>query len=71
MKANALSEKLQFVLRIIGQWVANGGLGKLDEDNAFGGGLGMRWTGAAVGEGAKKVDLVSVGRRGGDDGVKA
>ncbi|KAK4565361.1 Cell cycle serine/threonine-protein kinase cdc5/MSD2 [Recurvomyces mirabilis] len=70
VNANALSEKLQFVLRVVGQWVANDGLGKLDEDKAFAGEMGMRWTGAAVGEGGRKVDLVSVGRRGGDDDLK-
>ncbi|KAK3068825.1 Cell cycle serine/threonine-protein kinase cdc5/MSD2 [Teratosphaeriaceae sp. CCFEE 6253] len=75
VKANAVAEKLGFVLRIVEEWVRNEGLGMLDADESGDeGGYGtdgLRWDGLAVGGAAKKVDRVSVGRYGGDDLVKA
>lgn len=73
VKANAVKEKLEFVARVVGQWVGNGGLGRLDEDGDVGvpggEGVGLEWEGLAVGEGgARRGDRVTVGRYGGDDG---
>ena len=71
VKANAVAEKLEFVLRVVEQWTRNAGLGKLDDDegtNVLEGEL--RWEGLMVGEAARKVDRVTVGRLGGDDVVR-
>lgn len=66
VKANALAEKLAFVRDAVTQWIRNGGLGCLDEDD---GGKGERlyWEGLCVKDGAKKMDRVTVGRYGGDE----
>ncbi|KAK3719122.1 Cell cycle serine/threonine-protein kinase cdc5/MSD2 [Vermiconidia calcicola] len=65
VKANALAEKLTFVLSTVDQWIRNGGIGRLDED---GGGKGERlyWEGLMVKDGARKMDRITVGRCGGD-----
>ncbi|EME79573.1 uncharacterized protein MYCFIDRAFT_156841 [Pseudocercospora fijiensis CIRAD86] len=65
VKANQLADKLAFVQDAVSQWVANGGLGRLDEDDATGDKL--YWEGLTVKDGARKVDRVTVGRYGGDD----
>jgi len=69
VKANALADKLAFVLRIVEQWIANAGLGKLDEDvdEVERGTRGkLYWEGLMVKDGSRKVDRVTVGRYGGD-----
>lgn len=60
--ANMLREKLEFLLQIVEQWIAGGGLGCSKTDNT-----GMQWQGLWVKDHAKKVDWVTVGRWGGDD----
>ena len=64
MKANSVAEKLKFVLDIVGQWISNGGVGRLDEDEERG--EKLYWEGLMVKDGARKVDRVTVGRYGGD-----
>lgn len=59
-----MAEKLKFVLEVVSQWIGNGGLGKLDEDN---GSEKLYWEGLCVKDGARKVDRVTVGRYGGDE----
>ena len=72
VKANAMGEKLSFVLRVVEQWVGNGGLGRLDEDDgAMATGKGLLWEGIGVREGAKKSDRITVGRHGGDEAGKS
>ena len=66
MRANAVAEKLGFVHEVVGQWVRNGGLGRLDEDDDAGAGQRLHWEGLMVRDGAKKADRVTVGRSGGD-----
>ncbi|KAF2766899.1 Pkinase-domain-containing protein [Teratosphaeria nubilosa] len=76
--ANAVGEKMAFVLKVVQQWVRNGGLGRLDGDEDCAGFEGTRenleWEGVVVREGAggvgKKVDRVTVGRCGGDEVVR-
>lgn len=65
VKANALSDKLAFVLSAVEQWSRNGGLGHLDEDHDSQG-QRLYWEGLTVQDQAKKVDRVTVGRYGGD-----
>ena len=66
VKANALQEKLAFVLDVVRQWIGNGGLGRLDEDF---GGERLYWEGLCVKESGRgaKMERVTVGRFGGDD----
>ncbi|KAF7198652.1 Serine/threonine-protein kinase plo1 [Pseudocercospora fuligena] len=64
VKANQLADKLAFVRDAVSQWVANGGLGRLDEDDL---GDKLYWEGLTVKDGTRKVDRVTVGRYGGDD----
>ncbi|GAB7365538.1 hypothetical protein MBLNU230_g6611t1 [Neophaeotheca triangularis] len=64
--ANLLQRKLEFVHGIVGQWVRNGGLGRLD-----GGGDGEEagkvwWEGPAVKACARNLETITVGRSGGD-----
>ena len=66
MKANAVAEKLKFVLDVVGQWIENEGLGWLDKDESAGGEK-LYWEGLCVKDGARKVDRVTVGRYGGDE----
>lgn len=63
VRANQLAEKLAFVRDIVGQWVSNGGLGRLDED--FDESRKVSWEGTATKD-ARKTDRVCVGRYGGD-----
>lgn len=69
VKANALSEKLQFVHDVVQQWIGNAGLGRLDEDEDGKGARGEKlyWEGLMVKDGARKMDRVTVGRYGGDE----
>lgn len=64
VKANAVQEKLEFVLKITGQWAANGGLGRVDDDEE-GRGEKLVWMGPSV-PGQRQVDRITVGRCGGD-----
>lgn len=65
VKANQLVQKLEFVRDVVGQWVGNGGLGRLDED--FGTGEKLYWEGLSVrDQNVRKVERVTVGRFGGD-----
>jgi hypothetical protein len=68
VKANAVAEKLKFVRDIVGQWISNGGIGRLDGDEDCRGEKGEKlyWEGLMVKDGARKVDRVTVGRYGGD-----
>ena len=67
VKANALAEKLEFIEKVVGQWIAEGGIGRLCDDYGDGGhGEKLYWEGLCVKDGAKKVDRVTVGRSGGD-----
>ncbi|KAK4498716.1 hypothetical protein PRZ48_009226 [Zasmidium cellare] len=64
VKANQLSQKLEFVLDVVSQWVGNEGLGRLDEDE---GGEKLYWEGLTVrDQNVRKVERVTVGRFGGD-----
>ena len=69
VKANAISEKLSFVLDVVGQWISNGGLGRLAEDGDSQGlrGEKLYWEGLMVKDGARKMDRITVGRYGGDE----
>ncbi|KAK5124140.1 hypothetical protein LTR85_001843 [Meristemomyces frigidus] len=67
VKANAMTDKLGFILQVVGQWIAHDGLGRLDED---GEGEKLYWEGLMVKDGARKVDRVTVGRYGGDEAGK-
>ena len=70
VKANAIHEKLSFVLDVVKQWINNGGLGRLDEDNdrkRDGPVEKLYWEGLMVRDGARKLDRVTVGRYGGDE----
>ncbi|KAK5134643.1 hypothetical protein LTR08_006299 [Meristemomyces frigidus] len=62
VQANALVEKLEFVSQVVGQWIEEGGIGRLCEE----GGGKLYWEGLCVKDGARKVDRVTVGRFGGD-----
>lgn len=62
-----MTEKLNFVLEVVKQWITNGGLGRLSDDEDGKGGEKLYWEGLMVKEGgARKVDRVTVGRFGGD-----
>jgi len=65
VKANAVVDKLAFILQVVEQWIGNAGLGRLDEAGSGEGKL--YWEGLMVKDGARKVDRVTVGRYGGDD----
>ncbi|KAF2482455.1 hypothetical protein BDY17DRAFT_324736 [Neohortaea acidophila] len=73
VKANALAEKLTFVLDFVKQWIANGGLGRLDGDVdcARSASEKFSWRGLEAGIPNKKaVDRITVGRHGGDAVVR-
>ena len=72
VKANALAEKLTFVLSVIENWIGNGGLGRLseNEDGEADGGKSLEWEGLMVKDVARKGDRVTVGRYGGDEAAK-
>lgn len=63
VKANKLVEKLGLIVEIVGQWIDNGGLGRMDEDE---GGRRLSWDGLMVQNGQRRSDRVTVGRHGGD-----
>ena len=64
-----MTEKLVFIENVVGQWIAGGGIGRLcDDESGHGGGEKLYWEGLCVKDGARKVDRVTVGRSGGDDG---
>ena len=63
IKANAVHEKLSFVSEVVGHWIRNGGLGRLDEDA---GGEKLYWEGLVAKGGNKNLDRITVGRYGGD-----
>lgn len=66
VKANAVHDKLSFVLNVVKQWIENGGIGRLDEDEAGERREKLYWEGLMVKDGARKMDRVTVGRYGGD-----
>ena len=65
VKANSIKEKLEFVVKIVGQWINNGGIGRLDDDAGEGRGRELLWQGIESAE-ARKKGIVTVGRQGGD-----
>lgn len=74
VRANDVKGKLGFLQEVVGQWVENGGLGRVDEDFCDNGedvGKKLYWEGLTVKEGMRKVDRVTVGRCGGDEQVVA
>lgn len=71
VKTNAVKSKLDFVLQVVQQYITNEGLGRLDEDAGVGSGVDdLCWNGLTVKDGSKKVDRVTVGRFGGDEGIR-
>ena len=66
VRANEVERKLGFVVEVVGQWIANGGLGRLDADEDVGTGEKLCWEGMMVKDQARKVERVTVGRFGGD-----
>jgi hypothetical protein len=61
-EANLLQEKLRFVIEVVGQWVAGGGLGCSPERAQR-----TRWNGPQQKEGSgRKEEWITVGRFGGD-----
>jgi len=58
VKANMVEQKLEFLLRVLEQWISGGGLGRGDAR--------VQWEGPSVKEQARKSDWVTVGRTGGD-----
>jgi serine/threonine protein kinase len=70
VRVNQLREKLAFVGEVVSQWVANGGLGRLSDDNGSEEDVAdgkLIWDGLAVKTPARAaVDRVTVGRIGGD-----
>ena len=67
VKANAMTEKLEFIEKVVGQWIAEGGMGRLCDDLSRYGEEKLYWEGLCVKDGARKVDRVTVGRFGGDE----
>lgn len=63
VRANMFRQKLEFLLQIVQQWIAGGGLGCSTGDPSTD---QMQWTGLWAKDHAKKVDWVTVGRYGGD-----
>ncbi|KAM0722260.1 hypothetical protein Q7P37_001701 [Cladosporium fusiforme] len=66
VRANEIEVKLRFVSDVVGQWISNGGLGRLDADKDIGKGEKLYWEGLMVKDQARKVERVTVGRLGGD-----
>jgi serine/threonine protein kinase len=66
VRANDVEVKLRFVADVVGQWIANGGLGRLDADKDINVGEKLYWEGMMVKDQARKVERVTVGRLGGD-----
>jgi hypothetical protein len=69
VRVNQLREKLAFVGEVVAQWVANGGLGRLSDDDGEQDGAERKltWDGLAVKTPARAaVERVTVGRLGGD-----
>jgi serine/threonine protein kinase len=66
VRANDVEVKLRFVGDVVGQWIANGGLGRLDADKDINAGEKLYWEGMMVKDQARKVERVTVGRLGGD-----
>jgi len=62
VRANMFEEKLEFLLRIVDQWIDGGGLGCSGNTHEQ-----LQWDGLWVKDHAKKVDWVTVGRYGGDE----
>lgn len=66
VRANDIEIKLRFVVDVTSQWIANGGLGRLDADKDIGTGEKLYWEGMMVKDQGRKVERVTVGRLGGD-----
>jgi len=61
-KANMLREKLEFIIEVMSQWIAGGGLGCSPEGRPR-----IKWNGPRLDEGSgKKEEWITVGRFGGD-----
>jgi myosin-1 len=58
-EANLLEKKLRFIVTLMDQWVAGGGLGVTSDPSK------LTWDGPQL-EDSKKQDWVTVGRYGGD-----
>lgn len=63
VRANRLAEKLELIVEVVSQWIDNGGLGRMDEDD---GGERLSWEGLTVQDGQRRADRMTVGRHGGD-----
>lgn len=61
VNANLMEEKLAFLLSVVNQWIEGRGLGCAGSDEK------LQWHGPWVKEHARKIDWITVGRRGGDD----
>lgn len=66
VRANDIEVKLRFVVDVVGQWISNSGLGRLDADQDVKKGEKLYWEGMMVRDQARKVERVTVGRLGGD-----
>ena len=77
VRANDIDTKLRFINNVVGQWIRNGGLGRLDSDADVVAELAasgkesvqaekLYWEGMMVKDQARKIERVTVGRLGGD-----
>ncbi|OQN99332.1 hypothetical protein B0A48_14309 [Cryoendolithus antarcticus] len=64
VRANQVREKLEFLSRVVTEWVECGGLGRMRADD--GSGEKVHWEGLCAGGQGKKVERGTVGRCGGD-----
>jgi hypothetical protein len=76
VRSNDIETKLRFINNVVGQWIRNGGLGRLDTDADVVAELAVSgrdvkteklyWEGMMVKDQARKIERVTVGRLGGD-----
>lgn len=62
VSANMFQDKVEFLIRIVSQWIDGGGLGCSREGEPK-----LEWEGLSVKDHAKKLAWTTVGRRGGDE----
>ena len=67
VKANAVREKLEFVGRVVDGWIQGRGLGRVKDGGDV---KDVFWDGQMAEESGKKLEWVTVGRFGGDEGKK-
>ncbi|KAI9687121.1 MAG: Cell cycle serine/threonine-protein kinase cdc5/MSD2 [Bathelium mastoideum] len=67
VRANAVREKLEFVGRVVEGWIKGQGLGRVGEGEDV---RDVFWDGQMAVEAGKKLEWVTVGRFGGDEGKK-